>query len=159
MDNPYLQPQRLQNIIAAITALAKFEDYKLDVAGWTYRITGVHPKAGDAAVEKWGTLFKQHPEFFRTSDDGRVSLVWRRQAPRTYGAAGPLAPGATPRVRAPLEGSEMTALIGIAVDLHERALQQEQAARWWVQLVPAGLAFIGALLGSATIFVAKMIWG
>ena len=50
--------------------------------------------------------------------------------------------------RRPLEPGELTSLIAVAVNLHERALDQQQANRWWIPVATAVLAFVGGLAGS-----------
>lgn len=153
MKNPYLKYKRLADVIAAITVLGTYKFYKLDVAKWGDRIGGAH-----TPVASWQKLFEEHPEFFRlTFDKKRVSLVWRRQFPRNFlvDAEPEIEPddeidGTTEdRVsRRPLDATELTELIGVAIKLHDRALEQQKARSWWIPLVAAGLAFIGALAGA-----------
>lgn len=150
MGNPYLQENRLQDVIAAITALGTYKFYKLDFSGWAERISGT-AKGGIF----WEKIFREHPEFFRiNSDDGKASLVWRRQFPRNHNVDSddqfddPASAPADRISRRPLEPSELTALIGIAVSLHERALDQQQSSRWWISIATALLAFVGGLAGS-----------
>jgi hypothetical protein len=81
--NPYLKPGRLSEVIAAITALGAYRYYKLTFAGSAERITDRPDEA-----ERWGKIFREHPEFFRVSQEGSlVSLVWRRQHPKRSGIA------------------------------------------------------------------------
>ena len=63
--NPYLTPGRLSDVIAAITALGAYRYYKLTFAGCAERITNRPNEA-----ERWAKVFKEHPEFFRVSQEG-----------------------------------------------------------------------------------------
>lgn len=149
--NPYLKDHRLADVIAAITALGTYKFYKLDFADWAQRITG---GAKDASY--WESVFKEHPEFFRVNTgDNKASLVWRRQFPRNFDvdAYKESVPDdeddgiAEDRIgRKPLDAVQITALIDVAVKLHDRALEESKAGKWWIPLVSAILAFIGGLL-------------
>jgi hypothetical protein len=133
--------------------LGTYKFYKLDVSRWTDRITG---SQDDAA--HWSVVFREHPEFFRlTSDKQKVSLVWRRQFPRNFNVDAE--PEQFPdheidgltesRIsRRPLTPTEVTELIGVAIKLHDRALEQHKARSWWIPLGAAGLSFVGALAGA-----------
>lgn len=150
MKNPYLSEGRLGDVIAAITTLGTYKFYKLDTARWADRITGSAETA-----EKWKKVFSEHPEFFRlTSDQAKVSLVWRRQFPRNFDVDGE--PEEFPdhevdgltesRIsRRPLTPTEVTELIGVAIKLHDRALEQEKARTWWI---PAALSLVGVAIGA-----------
>lgn len=128
---------------------------KLDYTNWAERINN-SPHSG----EHWGKLFDEHPEFFRTNpEDRKASLVWRRQFPKRYDPKRSteigrdefdlLSPEEKNKMtRRPLEAPELTALINVAVDLHERALEQQKDKRWWLPIATACLAFLGALLGT-----------
>jgi hypothetical protein len=153
LANPYLKPQRLADVIAAITTLGTYKFYKLDVDKWADRIGGASAKP-----DHWRTVFAEHPEFFRfASNQQKVSLVWRRQFPRNFDvdaepeilADHDIDPTDDSRTsRRPLEPSEITELIGVAIRLHDRALEQKKASGWWVQLLTAFMALIGAVLGA-----------
>lgn len=152
MKNKYLEENRLADVIAAITALSTYKFYKLDFEKWSHRIAGVSEDP-----KHWETVFREHPEFFRiNSGDGKASLVWRRQYPRTYdvdkGEDIKLLP--TQKYtdgdrfsRRPLNPSEITALISVAVSMHDRALEQRKAKKWWIPIATAVLALLGAIIG------------
>ena len=101
-------------------------------------------------------MFKEHPAFFRVnSGDNKASLVWRRQFPRNFNADDiketvpddEIDGTAADRVgRKPLDAEQTTALIDVAVKLHDRALEEHKARKWWIALVTAALAFVGGLL-------------
>ena len=153
MKSPYLKPQRLPDVIAAITALGTYKFYKLDVDRWADRITGSADRAGP-----WRTVFEEHPEFFRyASDRKKVSLVLRRQFPRNYNVdAEPEefpdheVDGLTEsRIsRRPLSPAELTELVGFAIRLHDSSLEQQKATTWWTPLATAVLSLVGVLLGA-----------
>jgi hypothetical protein len=153
--NPYLKDGRLTDVIAAITALGNYRYYKLSFERCAEQISNRPDEA-----ERWGSIFAEHPEFFRINPkDKKASLVWRRQHPKRYDPKQAVeitreqydALTADQRngiSRRPLEPSEITALIGVAVNLHERALEQKKAGMWWVPIFIGVLSFLGALLGA-----------
>jgi len=149
--NSYLKEHRLADVISAITALGTYKFYKLDFAAWGQRISGTSKGAN-----YWEAVFKEHPEFFRVnSGDNKASLVWRRQFPRNFHVDDiketvpddEIDGTAEDRIsRKPLDAEQITALIDVAVKLHDRALEEHKARKWWIPLVTAALAFIGGLL-------------
>jgi hypothetical protein len=153
MKNPYLSEGRLGDVIAAITTLGTYKFYKLDTAKWADRITGTEESAA-----QWQRVFSEHPEFFRlTSDQKKVSLVWRRQFPRNFDVdAEPeefpdheIDGSTESRIsRRPLTTTEVTELIDVAIKLHDRALEQEKARTWWMPLAAAALSLSGVLIGA-----------
>ncbi|MBU2484254.1 MAG: hypothetical protein KKG78_04150 [Alphaproteobacteria bacterium] len=48
--------------------------------------------------------------------------------------------------RKPPDAEQITALIDVAVKLHDRALEEHKAGKWWIPLVTAALAFVSGLL-------------
>ena len=155
MKNPYLKPGRLADVIAAITALGSYRYYKLSVEKWAERIAN-KPKGAD----RWGKILSEHPEFFRIgTDDKKASLVWRRQHPKLFDTRRhteispeeflELEPEQKERIsRRPLDVSEITALINVAISLNERALEQAKFRKWWVPIAIGVLAFIGSFVGA-----------
>lgn len=154
-DNPYLKDGRLADVIAAITAMGNYRYYKLSFEKWAERISNA-PHDG----EHWGNVFTEHPEFFRMNPlDKKASLVWRRQLPKRYDPRRSIEIGRdefdalsseerTGITRRPLGSDEITALITVAVGLHERALEQQKDRRWWLPIAIAIVAFLGAVAGS-----------
>jgi hypothetical protein len=153
--SPYLEsPKRLSDVIAAIQAMGTYKYYKLDFQGWADRISADISKA-----DYWRNVFRDHPEFFRLdSNREKASLVWRRQYRKSYhvdsGAEVSaqeyelLMPHERARVsRRPLSPEDITSLINTAIHLHSRALEEQKDGRWWMHLVVAGAALLGAVLG------------
>lgn len=149
LDSPYLKPGRLGDVIAAVQFLGQYEDYKRSVADWTEKFA-TPPRSENS----WAAVFEEHPEFFRTNDEGLVSLVWRRALAKT-----------SERFRPPLEPDSVAKLIDVAVRLYstavdtntadeEKKFQEEQGnqqRRQWekqmrVSVLTAILAFIGVML-------------
>lgn len=153
MKNPYLIHGRLPDLIAALTAMGAYKFYKLDFEAWANRISGPQ-KSG----EHWKTVFRDHPEFFRfNQEQTKASLVWRRTLPRDYDVDGvpevlpdhQLDGGQYDRIsRRPLDPDEIKALITVAIELHERAIDQQRSSRWWIPLLTGFLALLGAVFGS-----------
>ena len=157
--SPYLSSgTRLADVIAALTATATYKFYQLPFdgdRGWAYRIAADPSKASDVKA-----LFREHPEFFRIDREKNGSLVWRRQHQKLfdvdrgeeisrtdYEAFTKEQKGRVSRV--PLEPTQLATLINAAIELHERAVAQEQSRRWWVTpLVTLGSAFGGAYVGA-----------
>ena len=166
-DSPYLEPCRLGDVIAAIQVLAYYKFYKLDVDKWAERITG-----NAANVASLKTLFQDHPEFFQQTNGAngaKAALVARRSFTRSYDvdAAKEITkdeamarrrdPEAWGRLsRRPLTPEEAAVLIGTAVDMHSRAVEQRKAGRWWVPLAIAGVGFVG---GIASVLIGATMGG
>tara|TARA_R110002049_G_C9122419_1_gene558478 strand:+ start:93 stop:587 length:495 start_codon:yes stop_codon:yes gene_type:complete len=126
---------------------------------WSERI------CGDASQrEKWHLVFKDHPEFFRHSADGKsVSLILRRQKPKLYDVdtlemisrEDRLARDTVGRARvsrSPLSESELQLLIGLATNFHSKALEDRRDGRWWMSiattLIAASIGLAGVIVGS-----------
>jgi hypothetical protein len=159
VKNPYLENNRLTDVIAAIQAMGTYKFYKLPFDNWADRISG------DAAnADHWMVIFKEHPEFFRLDGNReKASLVWRRQYPRRYhvdlerkltqAEYDNLPPQERQDrlSRIPLTSDDIKALVTTAVDLHARALEEKKESRWWVPWIPilgALLSVVGGLIGA-----------
>ncbi|MGR4869891.1 hypothetical protein ACIPRI_13600 [Variovorax sp. LARHSF232] len=154
--SPYLaDTRRLADVIAAIQVMGTYKFYWQDFAGWAERISG------DAQVAAyWRNIFEDHPEFFRLDGDRQgAALVWRRQYPKRFhvdeerrlsvAECLALTEAEMERVsREPLSANDIRALIDTAVGLHSRALDQQKERRWWLPLVTAVAALLGAVLGA-----------
>ncbi len=155
-ESPYLRdPERLNNIIAAIQVMGTYKFYKLDIEKWAQRIQGV-----DASADYWKIIFKDHPEFFRIDTTGqKASLVWRRSHPKLYDVDQEkkiprdeyisLDTTAKKRItRTPLDPKDIEALISTAIQLHSRAIEHKKEKRWWVpSVISASSALLGVILG------------
>ena len=158
-DSPYLKSCRLGDVIAALQVLAYYKFYRLDVEEWAKRITG--DKAGAPSLE---TVFRDHPEFFQMTTAGaesRAALVARRSFTRSYDVdigeevskdeamSRQNDDKAWQRLsRRPLKPDEVSVLIRTAIDMHDRAVQQRNAGRWWVPLAASGIGLIGGVIGT-----------
>jgi hypothetical protein len=99
--SPYLKPDRLADVLAAIQVMAVSDQYRRPLKQWTYYLSGKKaPKSqsqpepdsdfdsdsdsdfesdsepasesdAESAVERWRIVFDQHPEFFRLSPGKR----------------------------------------------------------------------------------------
>jgi hypothetical protein len=149
-ESPYLKADRLGDVIAALQFLGQYTDYKLSVDQWSEKIATAPRSAGDKPC--WGTIFDEHPEFFRRNDEGLVSLIWRRAIEKTQATG-----------RAPLQPETIARLIDTAVGLYSTAVEAKRAdeakqlqaiqdRRWKIQLgvsvLTACLAFLGAVLAA-----------
>lgn len=152
-NSPYLnEPTRLAAIISAIQVMGTYKFYKLDFSGWADRISGDANQAGH-----WKKVFEEHPEFFRLdAGRGRASLVWRRTYPKLYDVDlegkisrdqfFKLSDEQKARIsRSPLTNSDISTLISAAIQLHSRALEQQQDKRWWISGV---VGLLGVILGA-----------
>lgn len=149
--SPYLKPGRLADVIAAIQFMSMNERSSLLPGEWAEGVTGDTAKA-----DHWETVFREHPEFFRKSPThkGRYALIWRRALPQLYFrlesrmvthaelAKMPEKHRAFVS-RPPVPEQQIETLIDLAIDLHEKAVQQHTDWRWWV---PTAASFAGALL-------------
>jgi hypothetical protein len=176
MKKPYLTPNRLNDLIAAIPVLAINDSYKNTAKVWTKIITGI----GDNS-EYWENIFEDHSEFFRKTlvekdenrkEDGeweqdnqldesgpKYSLVMRRGVSSRYHKVWKkivstdeyftLSDADRKKLtRSPLSDSQMKMLIDLAITLHSQAIAAEQDKRFWISpaLSVFGL-FGGAILG------------
>lgn len=153
-NSPYLnEPARLAEVISAIQVMGTYKFYKLDFSGWADRISGDANQA-----EHWKKVFEEHPEFFRLdAGRGRASLVWRRTYPKLYAVDREekisrdqffqLSDEQKARIsRSPLTNSDISTLISAAIQLHSRALEQQQDKRWWISGV---MGLLGVIIGAA----------
>lgn len=137
----YLQENRLQRVIAAITVLGLSHEYRRSAPEWVYRLTG--SRAADQTLEQtqaWRDVFVEHPEFFRQSTTNRdnFSLILRRVVDKDEG------------FRPPVSQELLKMLIDTAITIHGKQFSQQVDRRWPItMLVPFVGGLIGALLGLA----------
>ncbi|MGI9451494.1 MAG: N-carbamoyl-L-amino acid amidohydrolase [Geminicoccaceae bacterium] len=149
--------------------LAYYKFYRLNVENWADRITG--DVANATSLE---TVFRDHPEFFQITTDGTKSmaaLVARRSFTRSYDVdvGTEISKNeamerrgneqAWQRIsRRPLTPDEVAVLIKTAIDMHDRAVQQRNAGRWWVLLASSGIGLIGGILATlGGVWIAKVL--
>ncbi|RIH81970.1 hypothetical protein Mterra_02874 [Calidithermus terrae] len=152
-NSPYLRDWRLADLIAAITLMGRYPYASLKWQEWEYRL-GSPRSAGD-----WRTVFYEHPEFFRLSDEEEewASLRLRHGLDRTYSVplrrelsaeelrAAESSDAAYKDVtRRPLNPDEIDALVRTAIDLHARTIAHEQERRW---LTPLLWSLLGTIVG------------
>ncbi len=167
--SPYLRPNRLADVIAAIQAPSSNEDYDNTGEKWSRILSGTESKASH-----WREVFREHSKFFRsTTSAGEelFSLIWRRSLPRIEKATGKVLHAKTYyQVTAaldreekrllygspPLQDSQVKALIDIAINLHKNAVDAQRDLRWWIGPIAS---FMGTILSATLAFVAGWWFG
>ena len=155
--SPYLKENRLADVVAAIQVMAVYPWASRQVDAWT-------KKLGDTlSADRWSTVFREHPEFFRLTSDGWASLRWRHGYDRTFNAnqrkelseseyAGLNDVEKKELTRRPLMADQIEALLKTAVEFHTRAIAHQQERRWLLPLLfalgAALLTAFGTILGS-----------
>jgi hypothetical protein len=137
-DSPYLKLGRLNDVLAAIQTMSIYERYRESCEEWAWLISGDKSKS-----EHWKSVFDEHPEFFRPSRDfpGEYGLVYRR-------ASTPTDPGRRAQSRPAVPEGYVETLLDTAINLHQRALDQQRDRRWWITPLIAFLSAIGAFVGA-----------
>ncbi len=152
--SPYTRnAARLADLIAAIQVLGTYRFASRHLSKWEKRL-GRTPVSAD----NWLSIFSEHPEFF-TIQGENVALVWRRSKERDYDtfehrqlsreeaialADGDPEANAVRLSRPPLDTAEISKLVDLAVNLHEREINHQQERRWWFAAV---VAVIGLFVG------------
>lgn len=148
-SGPYLNnPNRLQDVLAAIQVLGTYEFAARNLDKWENRL-GRKPKS----AESWSEVFSQHSEFFTLDDSNNIALVWRRSFKRNYDTANNIVvkgddldkiradekkPCNESRLsREPLNQQQVEHLCNLAINLHEREIQHRQEKRWWITAIIA----------------------
>jgi len=151
--NPYLRDWRLADVLAALTLMGRYPYPSLKWQDWAERLGAVR------SAPDWRTVFYEHPEFFRLSEEeaGWASLRLRYGFDRTYSLSErrELAPTEMTAMaadsdykdltRRPLTPEEIEALTNTAIELHARAIAQAGERRW---LIPILFTLAGTLLGA-----------
>jgi hypothetical protein len=155
--SPYMKPDRLADLMAAIQTMAFHGRYRRSSADWAALISG------DTGKEShWKAVFDEHPEFFRPSaaNPGEYALVWRRarsnQYHRKMGRILELAEidGLSPEQRnrylsrPPVPEAEVKTLLDTAINLHQKEVEARRERRWWITPVIAIVAALGSFLGA-----------
>ena len=156
-SSPYLEPNRLADLLAAIQSMSLFQSYRAHIREWSDLISG---NEGRAAY--WQRVFDDHPEFFRKSGThtDHYALVWRRAQNRRYHSrlhryvteeeydVLPVEEKRRYMSRAPVPEAQIKTLMDTAINLHQRAVESSRDWRWWVApAVAAGGSFVGAIVG------------
>lgn len=158
---PYLKPDRLSDVLAAIQSMAMSERSSLDCRQWAEVISG------DVTKDTyWRLVFREHTELFRESPDNEdhFALIWRRALPRRFYRPERrllsqeeydlLSCDQRQWVsRPPVPEDQLKTLIDIAVTLHAR--QQEQGKSWVPLVANLPSVIVGALL---TIGGSYLMW-
>lgn len=133
---PYTQRGRLADVLALIQLLAVDPHTHRSESAVIETELGL-PSSGRG----WIALAKEHPEFFRVSDDAKrpLSLVARHVQP-------PI-PNDPDKRRPPLSIDFIQTLLQTAITLHDR---QVAAAEWWKTWIPLASALAAAIIASAT---------
>lgn len=154
---PYLKPNRLSDVIAAIQFMAMNERSSLSCKDWAKGISG-----DDAKEAYWRTVLDDHSELFRKSPDDadHYALIWRRALPRLFSRtkrqmltqeqydALPTKEKALVS-RPPVPEDQLRTLVDIAIALHAKQYERHTQWHWWVTVLANMLsAALGAVLGT-----------
>jgi hypothetical protein len=117
-----------------------------------------------ASIDTWAELFREHPEFFKLYTVGEnvtVALVWRHVLSINYDpCSGEVLPpdrlAAIVRnenfyntyTRKPLTSEQVEVLINTAIEMHGRAIAQQQSRFLLLPIFTALLTTIGGFLGA-----------
>jgi hypothetical protein len=157
MKSPYLKDNRLPDIVGALQVMGIYPWGGRKGEDWAKSL------GKPLSATEWPSLFAQHPEFFRITSSGWVSLRWRHAYFRTFdpqlgreltpvelsALAPPQKDDLTFR---PLTSDQVEALMKTAIEFHTHAITHEQERRWLspllFSLLGAVLAFAGAIIGA-----------
>jgi len=161
---PYLIDGRLQDVVAALQAMATNEErYSAPCKSWAKIISRGMEK--DAA--HWKKVFDEHGEFFwRTgAKDERYALVLRasKSFAKTFtdekvtlseweSKSGPEKSNYT---KEPLADAELKLLIDMALAIHENTFERHEIWRSWL---PPMASFVGALVSAIIGFTAAALF-
>ena len=138
--SPYLNTDRLGDVLAAIQAMAVHERYRQSCAEWAGWISG-----DESRSDYWQQVFDDHPEFFRRSPDGDYSLVLRRA----------LVTQSQQNVRPALSEAQIETLVDMAIKLHSNELEASRDWRWWIA---RAISFAGSFIGAILAFAAAALF-
>lgn len=154
-QSPYLEHQaRLADVIAALQVMSTYKFASRHTPDWEKSI-GRAPLSS----ETWGSVFLEHPEFFRVKDEW-ASLVWRRASEKLFDTHGgreiskeefdKLLEDQRRKIsRAPLSAEQTTALVEVAIKLQTQAISRRSELRWWLPVLIGAIGIaIGALIKS-----------
>ena len=167
-NSHYLEKDRLANVIAAIQILGLSEQTSASLDRWIAELEASeeltprqldHTPVKFADRKKWGAVFEQHPEFFKSytlHGDQRVLLRWRYAQSLNVWAdveAAPAPEDAEPDNAdedvvlnsPPLGPDQIQVLIETAMAFHAK---EAEAARIPDRVSPLAMAAVGAALGT-----------
>ncbi len=129
---PYANPDRLADVLALIQVLALDKYTHRSESGLQEEL-----KVKPRSTSSWAEVAKQHPEFFRYSEDSdhEISLIARHVLPKNDKEK-------TRKFPSDLVGK----LIQIAIEIHDRQLDR---AQYWKAFVPI---IVAVTAGVFTIF-------
>jgi hypothetical protein len=179
IGDPYLEPGRVPNIIAAIQAMGTLPWGTLPIDKWVKELEGSEEmaieKRGIEPVDsghrnKWRQIFAQHPEFFklyRLNGEEKIALRWRfAQAidydPRSGELLSPTDLDKLKRnndffskyTRRPLSADQIDVLIKTAIDLHSRVIAAQQDRRWHWSVLGT---IIASVIGLIAVIAAALL--
>jgi len=153
--SPYLVPGRLADVLAAVQIMASAERPERRIKDWADELDRAHD---DSTVERWKRVFSEHREFFlvyslKGENDLKAALRWR-YVNKLYDAktGKEYTPEEKERLSKeqqwslttkPLPAQGVTALMDTAINLHNRAIEELGATRWWM---PVLVAVVGGVL-------------
>lgn len=130
---PYLIDNRLQDVVALLQLLALYHDYDLEPNKLRQKIARTPRSAND-----WGVVLRDHPEFFRESENaGDYCLVLRRAQMKDPNGKRP-----------PLDSSQLNMLIDTAIHLQKHELEMRKDQRFLIPILISSVGIFAGLLGT-----------
>jgi hypothetical protein len=160
-QSPYLIPGRLADVLAAVQIMAAAERPERKVKDWANELDR---NRENSTVERWKSVFSDHREFFLVytlegDNDLKAALRWRYVNKLYDSKTGkeytPEEKEALPKEKQwslttkPLPADGVTALMDTAINLHNRAIEELGAARWWIPLLVIVVGGVITLIGNA----------
>ena len=157
--HPYLQDNRLADVIAALQVMGSNERAEDTIESWTRKFDN---SVDRETIERWKTVFMDHPEFFKVyvlGGEEKAALRWR-YARRYYDhkknkELTPEEAAALPEKERwlltgkALDETQLQGLINTAIELHTKNLTIHQEKRWMLNLFgPAGVSLVGVVVGA-----------
>ncbi len=131
--NAYLQEGRLEDVLFLIQYLGLGKSYSLEQ---DTKPDGVAPRS--SPDQRWVTVARDHPEFFRVTDKDSVTLALRYYQRDGTGSPAPLT----------VEGVQQ--LVENAIALQERQAKRSEVWKVWGTFIAAVVA---AVVGIAQLFL------
>lgn len=168
--SPYLDnKKRLEDVIAGIQVLGSYEKKTSRRLNFWISLLGNNES-------HWKKVFEEHPEFFRVnkknelleenddeingsdSSEMWVSLRWRFAYQRIYDYERKKelldieyenlnVPQKEKLTRKPLTSEQIQSLISTAINLNEKAINDDIRKKWWKPFLPGVFVIAGALIG------------